>query len=179
MGRPRWKLAVVGIAAVSLVFAASVAAFTMGLTATQTFTVGVDIQASGLQVGYNVPSLTSWTSYSACTEGTAPAWTCPSPTGGADVYPGGVITYSFAAMQQGASPAPSLNVTAGSFTAYTTTLYWQQLSGAPSANPSLVGSMSPGLPPMTAGTWFQIWLDITIGSSAPAGSATFTLSFGA
>lgn len=166
-------LVIIPIAA--LLLSASAYAFTVGLYAQQTFTVGSNLQATALEYAYDAPTLTSWSSYVQCTQGSA--WSCPTPTH--DIFAGDNITYTFVTETDEPSLASSMNVTAGAFTAYSVNFYYQTLSGPLSSNPVYTDTMQTGLPTMLSGQWFQIWAVITIAQGAPTGSVTFTLSFGA
>jgi hypothetical protein len=169
----RKLLAILGI--IALATPAVIFAFTTYLSTSSTFTIGNNMQVSSLGIGYNEPASFQGT-YSSCTAGTFPAWTCPNPAGG-DIFASDTITWALIVESDRPSTTAQASVSAGGFTAFTTSYAYLPL--ATSSGPAS-GSLTSGLPTMVGGSWYEIYIQVQIGTAATPGSTpTFSVAFGA
>lgn len=170
------KRILIAIAASLLVSSiVAVYAFTPYFETTNTFSINPNMQITSPGIGYNVgtnfenvPS-TSWTE---CSPMSAPMWSCPISIN--DIFPNDQITYGFVASSPHQTVTPNYNVTAGSFKAFTTSVYYAGMSSSGGYTSGVIS----GLPSMQAGVSYSIWIVVTIGPVSTPATATFTVSFG-
>ena len=170
------------IAAAVLVAVPVVMAFTSYLSVSNSFTVGSQMQAVSLAIAYDPPNpitdpadFLTYSAYTPCSLGTGSSWTCPSPTTN-DLSAGDSIVYTFATETPLTSVIPSVTVSAGSFSTFSYATYFASISklgGLPTS------TLQSGLPTLTNGQWFIVFVDISISPNPAVGSATFSVSYGA
>jgi hypothetical protein len=153
-----------------------VMAQTVYFQSSNTFQVGSAFQTGEAFLVYDQTS--SFTSTNQCALGTAPTWSCPTPTTNL-LFSGDTISYVVSIESDKSTASPILAITSGTYpsSSYTTSMSWQTLTSG-TQTPS--GTWSGGYPsPMTSGQWYAVMITVTLGASPQTGSVTFQASVSA
>jgi hypothetical protein len=172
MMRINRKKAIVLAAIPLLTLAGVVIAQSLFFSTSANFTVGSTLSVSYPQSYYNVAPTAGGgkpTGGTACTQ-SGTSYTCSFP---ATIFGSDQLSLAMNLYSDKASETPTLVVSGGSFTAFTTSIYSDTYDGQGNL---LGGGGVTTMPTITAGqTWF-VSITVTISPTAPTGAASISFS---